>query len=39
VSDLDIYESTVREYERLVREIFPLLDRRPSAAGGIASAT
>jgi hypothetical protein len=39
VTDLDIYESTAREYEGLVHEIFPLLDRRPSAAGRIASAT
>lgn len=38
-TDLDIYESTVREYELLVRQIFPLLDRRASAAGRIASRT
>lgn len=39
VTDLDIYESTVREYELLVRQIFPLLERRPSTAGRIASGT
>ena len=39
VADLDIYESTVREYESLVGEILPLLDRRTSAAPGSASAT
>ena len=39
VTDLDIYETTVREYELLVSEIFPLLDRRPFAEGRIASAT
>jgi hypothetical protein len=36
-TDLDIYESTVREYERLVGEIFALLGRRPSAGVRIAS--
>jgi hypothetical protein len=37
VNELDIYETTVREYELLVREIFPLLDRRSSAPDGLAS--
>ena len=27
VKDLDIYENTVREYEALVRQIFPLVER------------
>ena len=27
VKDLDIYETTVREYESLVQQIFPLVDR------------
>jgi hypothetical protein len=30
VSELDIYETTVREYERLVHAIFPLLGRATS---------
>jgi hypothetical protein len=34
VPDLDIYESTVREYESLVSGIFRLLDRRSSATRG-----
>jgi hypothetical protein len=37
VTYLDIYESTVREYEGLVGEIFPLLGRRPYAGARIAS--
>lgn len=37
VTDLDIYESTVREYERLVGEIFPLLGGKLSATPRIAS--
>ncbi len=28
VAELDIYETTVQEYEALVRQIFPLLERR-----------
>ena len=38
VSDLDVYETTVREYELLVHDIFPLLDRKPST-GRLASGT
>jgi hypothetical protein len=38
-AELNIYESTVREYESLVGEIFPLLDRRISIARGNTSAT
>lgn len=36
VPDLDVYETTVRECELLVQQIFPLLDHGPSAADGIA---
>jgi hypothetical protein len=38
VKDLEIYETTVREYESLVRQIFPLLERPGSGEGGKASA-
>jgi hypothetical protein len=37
VTDLDIYKSTVREYERLVGAIFPLLSRNPSVGARTAS--
>jgi len=39
VSDLDIYETTIREYESLVHQIFPLLDHRSTATDELASAT
>jgi hypothetical protein len=39
VSDLDIYETTVREYESLVHQIFPLLGHRPTATDELASGT
>ena len=38
-ADLDIYERTIREYELLVRAIFPLFDRRGSVNRRNAAAT
>jgi hypothetical protein len=32
IPGLDIYETTVREYESLVRQIFPLVERGGAAA-------
>jgi hypothetical protein len=37
VKDLEIYETTVREYEALVRRIFPLVERPEPVAGEIGS--
>jgi len=38
VPDLDIYETTIREYESLVKEIFPLVERAGAAAGELPKA-
>jgi hypothetical protein len=38
IRDLDIYESTVREYESLVRDIFLLIERAGAAAGELSGA-
>jgi hypothetical protein len=38
IPDLDIYETTVREYESLVREIFPLVERVGAAASEVPKA-
>jgi hypothetical protein len=38
VQDLDVYESTVREYEGLVHRIFPLLDDAIQEGGSSALA-
>jgi hypothetical protein len=37
VADLDIFATTVREYEALVLQIFPLLDQRNISVGGRSS--
>lgn len=39
VSEFDIFETTVREYESLVQQIFPLLDGKPPGADAAPPAT